>query len=195
MEQGARPDAYGNLARAFARQAHFALKGRTVEVYDGGQTGRAASIEEGAGRSATELIVNLEDGLTKLEDVWSSLAPRDWELPSTHRGSTLLATQLCWWREINIHYADLDIGYRSDNWSGPLGEHLISFLQSRLPEEGTIILLAGDTGHRWEFGTGAVTTVYGSQNALAAWLAGRPASQIPRVEGYNASIPELGPWP
>ncbi|MDR7301226.1 maleylpyruvate isomerase family mycothiol-dependent enzyme [Haloactinomyces albus] len=185
----------GDLARAFARQARSALEGRIVAVYDDGRPGRDASIEKGAGRSAGELMADLEDGLTRLEEAWAELGPDDWSLPSAYRDSTLLATQLCWWREVHVHYADLEVGYGADDWSDALGEHLVGYLLPRLPENRTTVLLAGDTDRRWEYGTGTPTTVHGLQNTLAAWLTGRPVSRTPKAYGSTDSLPELGPWP
>ncbi|WP_049564776.1 maleylpyruvate isomerase family mycothiol-dependent enzyme [Streptomyces sp. SBT349] len=185
----------GDLARAFARQARRAPEGRRVEVYDGGRPGRDAAIERGAPRPAAALREALEDGLTQLERAWAELTEADWSLPCAYRDSDLLATQLCWWREVHIHYADLGIGYRPEDWSDPLGRHVIGHLLPRLPADRTTVLLAADTGRRWEHGTGAPVTVQGTQNALAAWLAGRRATRQPEAREPGTAPPELGPWP
>ncbi|MFE5888956.1 maleylpyruvate isomerase family mycothiol-dependent enzyme [Streptomyces sp. NPDC056468] len=185
----------GDLARAFARQARYALEGRTIEVYDGGRPGRDAGIERGAGRPAAQLREALDDGLTQLEEAWAKLGPDDWALPCAYRDSDLLATQLCWWREVHIHHSDLGTGYRPEQWGDALGEHLVGYLLPRLPDSRTTVLLSADTERRWEFGTGTPTTVHGTQNTLAAWLAGRSAAQLPKAYGAADSLPELGPWP
>ncbi|MFJ8883238.1 maleylpyruvate isomerase family mycothiol-dependent enzyme [Streptomyces sp. NPDC102402] len=185
----------GDLARAFARQAEAALEGRTVEVYDGGRPTRDASIERGAGRPVAELLVSLEDGLGRLEEAWGKLGPDDWALPCAYRDSDLLATQMCWWREVHIHYADLGVGYRVEDWGDALEEHLVDYLLPRLPDTRTTVLLPGDTARRWEYGTGAPTTVHGSRNTLAAWLAGRPCERLPKAYGAADTLPELGNWP
>ncbi|MFI9626413.1 maleylpyruvate isomerase family mycothiol-dependent enzyme [Streptomyces sp. NPDC052042] len=185
----------GDLARAFARQAHYASEGRRIEVYDGGRPGRDSAIEEGAPRSAAALREALEEGLTGLEQAWADLKETDWSLPCAYRDSDLLATQMCWWREVHIHYADLDIGYRPEDWSDSLGRHVIDFLLPRLPADRTTVLLAADTGRRWEHGTGTTLTVHGTQNSLAAWLAGRRTAQEPGTRAPDTPLPELGPWP
>ncbi|WP_406727103.1 maleylpyruvate isomerase family mycothiol-dependent enzyme [Streptomyces sp. GD-15H] len=184
----------GDLARAFARQARYALDGRTVEVYDGGRPGRAAAIEQGAGLAA-ELKEALEDGLTQLEEAWARLGADDWSLRCAYRDSDLLATQLCWWREVHIHHVDLGTGYRPEEWGDALGEHLVGYLLPRLPADRTTVLLSSDTDRRWEYGAGAPTTVHGGQNTLAAWLTGRSAAQLPKAYGATDSLPDLGPWP
>ncbi|MEV0963198.1 maleylpyruvate isomerase family mycothiol-dependent enzyme [Streptomyces sp. NPDC049910] len=185
----------GDLARAFARQARYALEGRTVEVYDGGRPGRDAGIERGAGRSAAELRESLEDGLTRLEKAWAELGPDDWSLRCAYRDADVLATQLCWWREAHIHYADLGTGYRPEEWGDALGAHLVEYLLPRLPAARTTVLLSADTARRWEYGAGTPTTVHGTQNTLAAWLAGRSAAELPKGYGSTDSLPDLGPWP
>lgn len=183
------------LAAALARQARYALDGRVVEVYDGGRPARDVAIERGARRSALELSDALQDSLTDLEQTWAELAPDDWRLRCTFRDGDLLATQLCWWREVHIHYADLGIGYAPQQWSDALGEHLVDFLSPRLPTDRTAVLLATDTGRSWEFGSGASVTIRGPQNSLAAWLAGRSAAQLPEADGPSGQLPELGAWP
>ncbi|MFJ5045393.1 maleylpyruvate isomerase family mycothiol-dependent enzyme [Streptomyces sp. NPDC098077] len=185
----------GDLSRAFARQARYAVEGRTVEVYDGGRPGRDAGIERGAGRPAAQLRESLEDGLTQLEKAWAELGPDDWSLPCSYRGADLLATQLCWWRETHVHYSDLGTGYRPEEWGDALGAHLVGYLLPRLPQTRTTVLLSADTTRRWEHGSGAPTTVHGTQNTLAAWLAGRSAAQRPKAYGSSDSLPDLGPWP
>ena len=185
----------GDLARAFARQARYAAQGRTVEVYDGGRPGRAASIERGAGRSAAELREALADGLTQLAESWAALRPTDWALPCAYRDADLLATQLCWWREVHIHHVDLGTGYHPQEWGDALGEHIVGYRLRRLPATRTTVRRAGDTGRRWQYGEGPPTTVEGSQHALAAWLTGRPAAHGPTAAGTVGPLPDLGPWP
>ncbi|MFD7164765.1 maleylpyruvate isomerase family mycothiol-dependent enzyme [Streptomyces violascens] len=182
-----------DLAWAFARQARCTREGRVVEVYDGGRPARDTAIELGATRHADALAEALNDGLCELEQAWADLSPEDWTKPCGYRNSALLATQLCWWREVHIHSVDLDIGVSSEGWGEELCRHIIGYLLPRLPGARTTVLLAGDD--RWEHGRGAPTTVHGTHTTLAAWLTGRPAARRPRAYGAGDSLPELGPWP
>ncbi|MEU3895410.1 maleylpyruvate isomerase family mycothiol-dependent enzyme [Streptomyces sp. NPDC045251] len=183
----------GDLARAFARQALCALDGRVVEVYDGGRPARDAAIERGAPRSVELQLASLEDGVTQLEQAWALLGPGDWDRPCGYRGATLEATQLCWWREVHLHFTDLDLGYRAEEWSDALARHVVGHLLPRLPADRTTVLYSD--GDRWEHGAGAPTTVHGTRQGLAAWISGRPTAREPKAYGAHNSLPELGSWP
>jgi maleylpyruvate isomerase len=161
------------LSRAFARQADYAREGRTVEIYDGGRPARDAAIEAKAGRSATELRADLLDAQAALELAWRDLTEADWARPIRYRDGVLLDTAFAKWRETEIHAADLDLGYRSADWSAELCEHLIGFLTPRLPD-----------------GVPLTVAAQGERTDVVAWLAGRePIGEL------TGSLPELGPWP
>ncbi|MFE6975517.1 maleylpyruvate isomerase family mycothiol-dependent enzyme [Streptomyces sp. NPDC057682] len=177
-----------DLSQAFARQARYAVKGERVEVYDGGRPTRDRRIEELHGQPVGRLTEQMTEGLTALEESWAALSEGDWELPCSYRNSPLWATRLAWWRESSLHLVDLDVGRRSEEWSAELSSHVVEFLGSRLPE-GTR-LEATDTGQVW----GEGRTVRGELRALAAWISGRPAAELPRaVDG--GELPELTAWP
>ncbi|MFB9902549.1 maleylpyruvate isomerase family mycothiol-dependent enzyme [Allokutzneria oryzae] len=141
-----------NLAAAFTRQAEYALAGRSIEVYDGGAPGRAAAIEAGAARPAGEVVRGLAGATRELERVWSTVGSADWRRPVRYRDGDLAGTVLAYWRELEIHTSDLDLGYRPRDWPQELCAHLLEFLAGRLPE-------------------GAVLS--GSPRERAVWLAGR----------------------
>ncbi|MBP2327724.1 uncharacterized protein (TIGR03083 family) [Kibdelosporangium banguiense] len=65
-----------NVGYALARQV---LHGTKFEMYDGGQAGRDAAIEAGAGRSAAELREDVLQSSAELEKVWADLGP--WPSP------------------------------------------------------------------------------------------------------------------
>jgi len=181
-----------DLSRAFARQARYAVEGKTIEVYDGGRPTRDRRIEELHGRPVEWLREQLEEGLTALEEAWAALGPDGWELPSAYRNSPLFATQLAWWRESELHGVDLGAGHRSEDWSTALSSHVVSFLQPRLPE-GTV-LVAEDTGQQWRVGAGDRVEVRGSVRSLAAWISGRPHGSLPAT-AMGVALPELTAWP
>lgn len=185
-----------DLSRAFARQARYAVEGRTVEVYDGGRPTRDRRIEELHGRPVEWLRDQLAEGLTALEDAWAALGPDGWELPCAYRNSPLFATQLAWWRESELHTVDLTVGYRSEEWSGALSSHVVSFLQPRLPQG--VVLFAEDTGTEWSTSGDGTTPVVvrGTLRSLAAWICGRPHDVLPVADGDPAAaLPELNAWP
>jgi maleylpyruvate isomerase len=183
------------LATAFAQQADYAVQGKIVDMYDGGRPARTAAIACGAALPAPQALRALEDGLTALEESWARLSPADWDHPVSYRDSTLLATQLCWWREIEIHNVDLDVGYRVEDWKTDLSAHVVTHLLPRLPAPDAFRLTAEDTGRSWRHGWGEEVEVLGRQNSLAAWLAGRDSAVPPTVTGHHGELLELGPWP
>ncbi|PLW73110.1 hypothetical protein C0036_08975, partial [Streptomyces sp. DJ] len=172
-----------DLSRAFARQARYAAEGRTVEVYDGGRPTRDRRIEELHGRPAEWLREQLEEGLTAIEEAWDALGPDGWELPCAYRNSPLFATQLAWWREVELHTVDLGVGHGSEEWSNALSSHVVAFLQPRLPQG--VVLNADDTGEEWSTAAGGQdpVVVRGPLRALAAWISGRPHRVLPVADG------------
>jgi maleylpyruvate isomerase len=161
-------------------------------MYDGGRPTRDRRIEELHGRPVEWLREQFEEGLTALEEAWAALRPDDWAQPCAYRDSPLFATQLAWWREAELHWVDLGVGRRPEEWSTALASHLVSFLLPRLPRDVTLI--ASDTGQEWVTGAGASVVVRGSVRSVAAWIAGRPQDVLPIADG-DAPLPELNAWP
>jgi maleylpyruvate isomerase len=176
---------------ALARQARYALRGKLIEVYDGGRATRDANIEAGHGRSAVRLAAALGDALDEIEASWSAVGPADWDRPVSYRDSTLLAAGLAWWRELEIHTADALLGPGTDDWSPELSTYLIDDLSARLPDGVRVTLTTADGTRQWVRGTGRPVAVQGTLNDLAAWLAGR----IPVRPLTGDPLPELGSWP
>jgi maleylpyruvate isomerase len=182
----------GDLARAFARQAEYALAGQAIEVYDGGRPTRDRRIEENHARPVEWLREQLEDGLSALESVWAKFSAADWELPCSYRNGTITGTQLAWWREAELHSVDLEADYRTEQWSAALASHVVAFLQPRLAAGPTVVLRATDTGESWSVGNGEAVEVRATAVELAGWISGRPAAVLPAAD---AALPEPGAWP
>ena len=178
------------LARAFTRQVEVALAGRTAEVYEGGRPARDAAIEAKAGRPAAELRADLLAANAALEQAWVGLTDADWARPTRYRDGVLLDTVYARWRETEIHAADLDLGYRTADWSGELAVYLLDFLTTRVPDGVALTITAGPV-HR-TIGSGEPVAVQGELTDVVAWLAGRaPIGEL----ATTAALPELGPWP
>ena len=175
---------FADLSRALARQARFAAKGETIEVYEGGRPARDRRIEELHDRPVQWLREQVNEGLTELEEAWSALPADGWGRPSQYRNLPLFATQLAWWREVELHTVDLLVGYRSEDWSAPLASHTVSFLRSRLPPGVTLV--ASDTGQEWSAGDSASVVVRGE---LRAWLPGSPDARTARCPRSTAVPP------
>ncbi|MGW5352894.1 maleylpyruvate isomerase family mycothiol-dependent enzyme [Streptomyces sp. NPDC004031] len=179
------------VGRALARQARYALRGRTIEVYDGGRPARDAAIEAGHGRSAAQLTAALSDALDEAEASWAAVGPGDWEHPVAYRDGTLRTVGLAWWRELEIHTVDARLGASPSGWSPQLCTHLLDFLSVRVPGGVGLMVTAVDTGEVWTYGRGARVAVEGRLTDLAAWFAGRRPEQA--LTG--GPLPELGTWP
>lgn len=184
----------GDLSRAFARQAEYAVAGKTIEVYDGGRPARDRRIEENHARPIEWLREHLEGGLDSVEKAWSGLSATDWELLCSYRDSSLAETQLAWWRETELHSVDLMTGYRTEDWSAPLSAHVVTFLRPRLAAEPGVELRAVDTGEVWTVGEGDPSVIRGDVRVLAGWISGRPAAEPPTADS-GAELPEPGDWP
>jgi maleylpyruvate isomerase len=179
------------VATALARQARYALRGRTIEVYDGGRPARDAAIEAGHGRPAAQLAAALADALDEAEASWAAVGPGDWTRPVAYRDGTLRTVGLAWWRELEIHTVDARLGAGPSGWSAELCTHLLDFLSVRVPDGVGLTLTAVDTGGVRTYGGGAPVAVRGRLTDLAAWFAGR--SPEGPLEG--GPLPELGSWP
>ncbi|MFI0943393.1 maleylpyruvate isomerase family mycothiol-dependent enzyme [Streptomyces sp. NPDC021020] len=179
------------VGQALARQARYALRGRTIEVYDGGRPARDAAIEAGHGRPAARLTAALADALDEAEASWAAVGPGDWGRPVAYRDGTLRTVGLAWWRELEIHTVDALLGAGPSGWSPQLCTHLLDFLSVRAPGGVGLTVTAVDTGEVWTYGRGAPIAVEGRLTDLAAWFAGR------RPEGplEGGPLPELGNWP
>ena len=173
-----------DLARALTRQVHH---GTRFEMYDGGRPGRAAAIEAGAGRSAAELREDVRRSSADLEKAWAEL--RDWDRAISYRDATVAITVPTRWREVEIHTADLDLGYRPADWALEFCEHVIEYLGRRVPAGVRLTL---DSPHgTWTIGEGTDVRVSGDVADIAAWLAGRAHGDL----AARPSLPDLGPWP
>ncbi|ALG10857.1 maleylpyruvate isomerase family mycothiol-dependent enzyme [Kibdelosporangium phytohabitans] len=171
------------LARALTRQVEHALDGKLVDMYDGGQDGRAAAIAKGAGRPARDLADDVVRSAQELETAWSAVGPADWRRPVAYRDGALVDIVLARWREVEIHSADLLLG--PVTWSAEFSGYLIGFLATRVPP-GTSLVLPGRV-----VGTGRPVRVTGELADVAAWLAGRSyAGDVSCGEEVR-----LGPWP
>jgi maleylpyruvate isomerase len=97
-----------------------ALQGEVVAQYPGGAEQRAADIEAGAGRTAAELVIDVEASLTRLGQAWAATPDDVWDHGrgrSTTRGDVSLAEWVfSRWRETEVHHADLDLGYTWMRW-------------------------------------------------------------------------------
>lgn len=144
----------------------------------------------------------MDAALTEAHRVWSAVGPKDWRRPVRYRDGDLVTVLLSWWRELEIHTADAELGSGPSGWSREFCAHVLDHLGRRAPEGVALELVAtdrpggpdgsGGTG-RWVHGTGEPVRVRGALTDLAAWLAGREPRGA--LDFPDSGRPLLRPWP
>lgn len=138
-------------AEASVRRVEAAARGEVIDQYVGGAEGRSSEIEAGAGRPARELIADVRVWSQRLDEAFESLPDDCWSRPvRSVEGEEHPASELPFrrWREVEVHLADLGIGFSPADWSQ-------SLVDRALPD--LVAGLADRADHR----------------ALMAWMLGR----------------------
>lgn len=219
----------GHLATHIARNADShvrlldaALAGETVEQYAGGWEGRAAQINQGATRSAPDLVADVQSSSHALFDYWGSAPDHLWsETVHTSSGSRP-AWRLVWsrWRELDIHHVDLDADYAPSDWSDAFVDTLLGEVAETLPErlprgasvrfeslddrsvgqrDPFVFRLVAESATQGNMKAGGADPIVvgGAKPALLAWLIGRPTvakGLTVSQAGQSVKLPELRPW-
>lgn len=180
-------------ADATWRVSDAALDGLKVPMYAGGRDERNRGIDEGAGRSASELIADVRRSATQLQAHWNQLAEAEWQLETQPGGPdtplrTVADGLLNRWREVAVHHADLNLGYSSADWSPAyIATDLPRVINSMpgwakdAPRLMSWFLRDDTTGNAWIVtargirpGVGSAThMLHAPGHALLAWLLGR----------------------
>jgi maleylpyruvate isomerase len=183
-----------------------ALDETLVPMYEGGREARNRAIEEQSSRSAAELVDDVRSSATRLGSLWHQLADVEWDL-ATQPGGPGAATRsirdgiASRWREVEVHHADLDLGYTSANWSPAyIAMDLPRVIESMpgwaTPDAPRLIswfLRDDTTGNAWIVtargtrpGVGFAThMLHAPGHALLAWLLGRQPTAPIQVERTN----------
>ncbi|WP_284976650.1 maleylpyruvate isomerase family mycothiol-dependent enzyme [Arthrobacter sp. efr-133-TYG-104] len=188
----------GGICRAMARQVDYALRGETVELYDGGMEARNKAIDLAAGHSLAQHTEAVSAALGAATAAFDHVKGGGWNARIAYRDGTVLDGGLALWRELTIHASDLGLGYGPETWSRPFCEHLIDFLAARVPEKYKFILQP--TGlPQLAIGTGGTSVaITGMLTDIAAWLAGREpslGSLRATAAADGIELPGLLPWP
>jgi maleylpyruvate isomerase len=99
-------------ADSVVRRLEGAARGEVLDQYVGGLAGRAAEIEEGAGRTAAELVADVRASATAAERAMSELPLPAWDAPSrSSRGVEESSRDVVFsrWREVAVHRGDLGL--------------------------------------------------------------------------------------
>ena len=124
-------------ADSVVRRLEGAVRGQIVDQYPGGYAGRAADIAAGAGRPAAELVEDVAETATRLEAVCLSIPEVAWERPTrgvsgAERPARTMMLER--WREVEVHHADLGLGYGPADWPEDLLAEWLPRELERLPQ-------------------------------------------------------------
>jgi maleylpyruvate isomerase len=127
-------------AEGIARWVDGALAGDAVARYPGGREQRDYDISVGAGRPAPELLDDLWRSCAHLEQVWARAAVAGWPDVDPRPADAPWPTAEAPWRrlvEVEIHHADLGLGYHAGEWSDALVGYLLPLRLRRLESQVT----------------------------------------------------------
>jgi maleylpyruvate isomerase len=98
--------------------------------------------------------------------------------------------------EVEIHHADLDIGYRPTDWPTEFSQAVVKQRQDELAalREGcpSMVLSSTDVEGLWKFGVGQGPEIHGTVGDLAWWLVGRGGGR--GLTSSSDELPDLGRW-
>lgn len=162
-------------AESHARMLVAARLGQVGEQYPGGFAARAADIEAGSGRGASALVADVVASAAELADAWAAMSDEAWAGTGRTPERDVPVAELPFhrWREVEVHRADLGLGFSWHEWSD---DYVEAELARTLPgaaertPDGRPVELAADVDRRH----------------VVAWLLGRAAPP--------AGMPQLTPW-
>jgi maleylpyruvate isomerase len=181
-------------ADALTNVLHAAETGEQHTMYVSGDQ-READIEAGAGRSAAELKADVVAACGRWVQAANEVHRSHLDAPVRRLpgGDTWPAYRVgaMRWTEVEVHHADLGLGYGAADWPAPFVTHLLKRRARELTDDGVALRWrATDTGETWSSGDGPEVT--GPAAQIAWWLLGRGNG-----EGLACSegrLPEIGRW-
>jgi maleylpyruvate isomerase len=173
------------------------LRGEVVHMYPHGREGRAADIEAGRDRSAILVVEDVMEAAGLFAQTCARMTPEAWEREGevfTGRITALQAVRTRR-REVEIHHADLLLGYGPDDWPADFVvdqlEQVVDGLGDRLhPSVAVQLIATDDLGEWWAWPTAGSPSepvpIRAPGGQLLAWLVGRSSTVT--------NAPQLKPW-
>jgi maleylpyruvate isomerase len=172
------------------------------------QARRDGDIEDGAGRSASELESDVE---TSDDELLAALAETPAEAldvriprllvvddPARQQLMRVRKVPLLRLREVVLHHVDLDAGFTLADVPESFVISELAGSAIRFTDEAPLILDAGDAGH-WHYGKGAdqephgaAVTVSGTPQELFGWISGR--GDASGLTSSTGTLPQLPAW-
>lgn len=158
-----------------------------------GSAGRAAGMPAKPEGGVMPVFERAADEAADAIAAWSS----DGTFDRTPEGHQMQAAEIPYmrWREVEIHHADLDLGYRPRDWSDEFAAYLLAVTAFDRDGEASMTLLPDGRDPLALSGPGGVDggpEIGGSAADLAWWLAGRGSGEGLTVD--DGALPALGPW-
>ena len=117
-------------ADSMVRVLDAAERGEVAERYPGDS--RNAGIEAGSGRPASAQVADVAESSQRLEAAWARQTR--WEGLSREpdgREVTVASLVLGRWKEVEVHRADLGLGYGPEDWPGELVREDLAVMEMR----------------------------------------------------------------
>ena len=198
-------------ADAVIRLLTWAATGVETPMYASPEA-RESEIEQGAGRSAAELLADVRESSERLALRAAQMTPEQWANEIVpRRGGPQPAAWLPWWRleEMLIHHVDLDAAYSPAHWPESFTEPELAMIAARFsnpdftPDSPAFRILVedadGNASDDRVYGILAapddeqVPEVRGPAAALVAWLIGRSNGDGLNVEPHGP-LPQPPAW-
>ena len=177
-------------ADSHVRMLEAAARGEVAGQYPGGNERRAADIAAGAVRTAAALADDVQRTIDRLEATWRATPAEAWAtgVGRVASGAEWPLAELPFyrWREVEIHHADLGLGFGWADWSDAYVDADLPRNLARLPER---LAPGADLGF--------VDTLAAAvpKRRLLAWLVGRlDGEPIGEPIGGHTEFPAIGPW-
>jgi len=182
-------DAMGNLA-------HWAETGVETPMYPS-QEQRDADIDSGAGRSADDLRLDASASAGRFLQAVNELDVRHLDAPVSRMSGaeTFPARNVAMLRrvEVEVHHADLDVGYSRRDWPADFADLMVSRVQNDRADGPAMVLRSTDTDGLWRFGVqGQGPEIGGRSGDLAWWVLGRGDGS--GLVSSIGELPSLGKW-
>lgn len=123
-------------ADSVVRRLEGAARSEVLSQYEGGYQGRAADIEAGAHRPASELVEDVRATSARCDAACAAVAPEVWDRPTIGiTGAEAPASFMAFarWREVETHHVDLGLGHTPADWPTDLVERWLPDLVAALP--------------------------------------------------------------
>lgn len=192
----------GHVVTHLARNAD-GMVAMLTGVFDGSprpmytsQEQRNSDIDSGAGRSAADLREEAGRTAPAVLEAAGRLAADQWDSPVRRTSDAepfpARAVPAARLLELEVHHADLGIGYTWESWDAEFSDGVVTRIQGERSQEPSAVLRSTDTGRLWKIGPGEGPEVAGPAGALAWWLLGRGDGA--GLVSSAGMVPALGRW-